>query len=149
MIEALVEANRQEQDRHRDRLIEEAYSNSHQRDYRMPRSLPHQEEDSLDSIPSIYDLHDQNKMPEAGKLQPVGLLITLKGKYSLSGKGQGSTFATTKKATLAQLTQMEQPRRSHIKCTLSVAKKSSVQFTPLLPKQGWLCCPKEDSFDQY
>lgn len=106
MIEALAEANRQEQDRHRDRLIEEAYSNSQQRHYRMPRSLPHQEEDSLDSIPSIYDLHNQNKLPEAGKLQPVGLLITLKGKYSLSGKGQCSTFATTKKATLAQLTQI-------------------------------------------
>lgn len=115
----------------------------------MPRSLPHQEEDSFESIPSIYDLHHQNNQSETGKLQPVGLLITLRGKYSLSGKGQGSTFATTKKATLAQLTQMEQPRRSRINCTLSLAKKSSVQFTPSLPKQGWLCCPKEDSFDQY
>jgi hypothetical protein len=80
----------------------------------------------------------------------VGLLITLKGKHSLGGKAQGSTIATTtKKATLAHLSQMEQPRRSRLQCTLSLAKKASVQFTPSLPKQAWLCCPKEDSFDQF
>lgn len=126
MIEALTEANRQEQDRHRDRLIEEAYNSSQQRLYRMPRSLPHQEDDSLDSIPSIYDLHGQNKNLGAAKLQPVGLLITLKGKYSLSSRGQGSTFPTTKKATLAHLEQPDQSRRSRIQCTLSVGKKDSV-----------------------
>lgn len=149
MIEGLAEVNRQEQDRHRNRMIEDAFTNSHQRYYSMPRSLPLQEEDSFDSIPSIYDLHAQNKHPEAAKLQPVGLLITLKGKHSLGGKAQGSTMATPKKPTLAQLSQIEQPHRSRIHCTLSLAKKSSIQFTPSIPKQGWLCCPKEDSFDQF
>jgi hypothetical protein len=147
MIAELAEANRREQNRHRNRMIEDAYNSSEQRHYRMPRSLPPEEDPSFDTIPSVYDLHAQNRQDEGGRLLPVGLLITLKGKQTAgTGRKQlNSTTVTTKKATLAQL---EHPRRSRIQCTLSLSKNSSRQLAPSVPKPTWLCCPKEDSFDQ-
>lgn len=125
-------------------MIEEAYNSSEHRHYRMPRSLPQKEEDSLESIPSIYNLHAQNHPAEA-TLLPVRLLITLREKQGQASKQLNSTIATTKKATLAHLDHTNS-RRSRIHCTLSLAKTPSKQLTPSLPKKSWLCCPKDESF---
>jgi hypothetical protein len=95
----------------------------------MPRSLPPQDDASIDSIPSLYDLHAQNRQGAPPSLLPVRMLVTLKEKQSMADKQLNETTATTKKATLANLhhpTPHTQSRR--LQCTLSLVKSSSKQL---------------------
>ncbi len=136
MIWDLSQINAKQLFKYKKRSIEQAYRKNSHPNYQMPRDNLNGSEDSIDDIPSFYDLHSQNITNKQSNLLPLNQLVIINSKRN---------YKVPKKIAITHLDarpSSQFQRKNRINCTLS--KNSSRNSFKSVGRASWCCCFKDE-----